>query len=275
VLEMVTLREVFLSIWTTRNFWDGLMLTRSKKPTRIKLRTGVELELRWPEYQRILCLTSYGYTITAKNGTFCCRMGDMIVVGSDKVLPVLCAYRDKYKVFDYHDKVVLDIGGFMGETAVMFTRWGAKKIIIYEPVVENHVFIRKNVELNKINAEIHIEGIGETDSLETIAYEEINQMFGLLNIGRRERTVRIRSAEKVIDESGADIAKINCEGSETALLSVTNDILSKVPNYVIETHSQDIRDSLLRKFVCAGFKEATETRIAPGGVSIIAFKKRL
>jgi FkbM family methyltransferase len=272
---MVTLKEVFFSIFTTKNFWDGLMLAYSNRPAHIALRTGEEFDLSWEEYRRIIYLVFHGYTVLTKEGVFYCRRGDMIVVGSKKILPVLCGYLDKYNVFDFNNKVVLDVGGFMGETAVMFTKWGAKKIIIYEPVVENHTFIHKNVKLNRINAEIHLEGIGEADGSVTVAYEEVNQMFGLSKSGNNTKTIKIRSAGKVIEESGADIAKINCEGSETALLSVRNEILRKIPNYIIETHTQSIRNSLLRKFASAGFKASHETQIVPNEVSIIALEKCL
>jgi FkbM family methyltransferase len=271
---MVTLKEIFLSISTTKNFWDGLMLAYFKQKAHLRLRAGGECYVRWQEYQNILNLTFHGYVVTVKNGVFYCKRDNMTIVGSSKILPLLGGYLDMYKVFDYSNKVVLDIGGFMGETAVLFTKWGAKKIIIYEPVPENHEFIRKNVQLNGIDAEIHDEGIGETDSLETVAYDEIDRTFGAMKSGSKYKRIKIKSAEKIINESGANIAKMNCEGSEIALLSVSNEVLGKISNYVIETHSQNTRNSLLRKFASAGFK-ASERQLDPGRLSVIAFKKRL
>ena len=62
--------------------------------------------------------------------------------------------------FDFNNKIILDIGGFQGESAVFFHKMGAKKIIIYEPLASLHEFIQKNILLNKVCAEIHSEGIG-------------------------------------------------------------------------------------------------------------------
>jgi hypothetical protein len=93
-----------------------------------------------------------------------------------------------------------------------------------------------------------------------VAYDEIDPTFGSLKSGSKKKSIRIKSAEKILNESGADIAKISCEGSEIALLGVRNEVLGKIPNYVIETHSQNIRDSLLRKFASSGF-ETSKTRL--------------
>jgi FkbM family methyltransferase len=249
------------------------MLAYSKEPAHIKLRAGGECYIKWQGYQNILSLTSRGYVITVHDGIYYCKRDGMVTVGPEKILQLMSAYLDSYRVFDYNNKVVLDIGGFMGETAVMFASWGAKKIIIYEPAAENHVFIRKNVEMNGIDAEIHLEGIGEKDGLKTVVFDEIDRLFGSSITGSKKRSIKIRSAEKIINESGANIAKINCEGSEIALLSVRNEILGKIPNYVIETHSQDIRNSLLLKFADAGFKAKSEKQFEGGRVSMIVFRK--
>ena len=59
---------------------------------------------------------------------------------------------------DCRGKVVLDVGGFEGESAVYFWQKGAKKIIVYEPLVEHVEYIDRNVKLNRIDAEIHPSG---------------------------------------------------------------------------------------------------------------------
>ncbi len=84
---------------------------------------------------------------------------------------------------DCRDKVVLDVGGFEGESAVYFWSKGAKKIIIYEPVAAHVEFIKKNIELNHINAEIHQSGIGNRNGTETIEYNETDPGFGVLSKG--------------------------------------------------------------------------------------------
>lgn len=52
-------------------------------------------------------------------------------------------------------KVVLDVGGFLGETTVYFIKKGkASKVLVFEPVPEHTVYIKKNIELNNIGNKV-------------------------------------------------------------------------------------------------------------------------
>lgn len=170
------------------------------------------------------------------------------------------------------DKVVLDIGGFQGETAVFFSVLGAKKVIIYEPVASHHRFIKQNVEMNRVNAEIHDEAIGRRNEVKTINYDEITVGLGFEGSGSKKMNVKIRNVAEVIDTSGADIAKLDCEGGEESLLSVPASILRKVERYMIETHTGAIKKVLIEKFTDAGFEV---TKNNPGDpCSLVWFERK-
>ena len=119
---------------------------------------------------------------------------------------------------DCTNKTVLDVGGYCGETAVFFWSRGAMKIIVYEPVLAHHDFIKKNVRLSGIKAELHEEGIGKDDGTIAINYDYANQKFGLLSEGKSQSEIRIRNVTDAIIESKADIAKFDCEGLRQASL---------------------------------------------------------
>lgn len=155
---------------------------------------------------------------------------------------------------DCSDKVVLDVGGFCGETAVFFSSLGAKRVIVYEPVVAHHDFIRRNMMLNVIEAELHEEGIGEEDGIRTIHYESADTGLGILSKGKNELQIRVRNVADVIEESRADIGKFDCEGAEKSLISVPEGILRKIGLYIIETHGPEIRKAIMDKFSNAGFR---------------------
>jgi len=154
---------------------------------------------------------------------------------------------------DCRGKTVLDIGGFQGESAVYFTMKGAKKVVIYEPVAEHHKFIRKNMALNGIDAEIHEEGIGCRDGVQTVRYDKTDAGFGFCASGNHEMLIKIRNITAVIKESGADIAKIDCEGAEACLVEVPAEILRQIEFYMIEVHAPKIKKELVRKFKDSGF----------------------
>jgi len=177
--------------------------------------------------------------------------------------------------WNFNGKVVLDVGGFCGETAVFFASQGAKKVIIYEPVPEHQKFIKENMIRNNIEAEIHEEGIGEKDGTETIRCWEVNPGFGLERKEKKELKVKIRSVTDVIETSGADIGKFDCEGAEASLLNVPESTLRKIDFYIIETHSLQIRNAIVDKFSKSGFKPTRAPKESSKKISILYFEKEL
>lgn len=173
---------------------------------------------------------------------------------------------------DCKDMIVLDVGGFQGETAVFFSLMGAKKVIIYEPVAEHHKFILQNIKTNKVNAEIHEEGIGDNNEIRTFNYESTNVGFNFGDVGSKKMQVKIRSASEVIELSKADIAKLDCEGGEKSLVGVPSSTLRKIKLYIIETHGSSIKKALIQKFLDSGFDLTKDTNGDP--TSLVYFKRR-
>jgi FkbM family methyltransferase len=173
---------------------------------------------------------------------------------------------------DCTGKVVLDIGGFQGETAVFFKLLGAKKVIIYEPVLENHRFIKQNIELSGVNAQIHQEGIGAKDGTITFNYDEITVGLGQGCTGSKCMVIKVVDICRVIEESNADIAKLDCEGAEESLVNVPASTLRRVEHYMIESHSATIKKALIEKFIACGFEV---TKCTNGdSCSLLWFKRK-
>jgi FkbM family methyltransferase len=175
--------------------------------------------------------------------------------------------------YDYNGKTVLDVGGFCGETAVFFASKGAKKVVVYEPVKMHHGLIRKNVRINRVNAELHEEGIGEKNSEVSINYEETGLGFGLPSNGKKILTIDIRSAAGIIVQSKADVAKIDCEGAEISLVNVPSDILRLILFYMIETHTKSIQEAVTKKFVESGFTQARVPKHLENEIYVVYFQK--
>jgi FkbM family methyltransferase len=174
---------------------------------------------------------------------------------------------------DCRGRVVLDVGGFCGETAVYFRKLGAEKIVIYEPVLAHLEFIQENVKLNNIKAEIHAQGIGKEDGTITVPYDCINPEFGRVNQGKQELTVSIRNIKDVISECEANVAKFDCEGAEECLTVVDDDILRKIDFYLIETHNRETERAITEKFIRAGFKMSRSPEKITAGVYVLCFEK--
>lgn len=174
---------------------------------------------------------------------------------------------------DFKGKIVLDVGGFCGESAVFFAVHGAKKVVIYEPVLENHKFIKDNLTRNHVNAEVHDQGIGQKTGIKKIRYDIIDPSFGLTHNGSKEREIKVKSVADVIESSGADIAKFDCEGGETSLLNVPESTLRRIGFYMIETHSLKIKNEITKKFTNAGFVQKRSPITLNGKMSMLYFEK--
>ena len=212
----------------------------------------------------VVCGLMQKYTVTQEDDNSFKVSGDNFeIVGDSAMLLVVQEQETGEYIFDYRGKVVLDVGGYQGESAVFFARQGASKVIVYEPVLANHKFIRKNISLNLINAEIHEEGISDKDGTQTISYCDVNTSFGLPCKGEHRMEIKVRNVANVLDQSGADVAKIDCEGAEESLTGVPAEILRKTKTYIIEVHTPQIRKLVLEKFKASGFKLTKETPKTP------------
>lgn len=258
---------------TTTNFWSALVLIFLKDRRRIAFRNGSTFRLNWIEYCTVRDNISLGCTVRqVDENLFKIRSGKLELLGSIDLLSEFYALRDGIYNCDFRDKIVLDVGGFQGESAVFFSSMGAKKVIIYEPVVAHHELIRQNVISNNVNAELHEEGVGNVEGFQTIHYEKANVDFGILSKGQRTMEIRIRNVEKVIEESQADIAKFDCEGAEESLVYLPREVIRKIDSYMIEAHSAEIREAIIKKFQRSGFKVKKEIGCS-GHTSVIHFEK--
>ncbi len=229
----------------------------------IFLNRSVKVDIKWSndggivvhgktEFWKLRNLTHRGWEIIdTRNGIVYTRKKDIFIAGYLHHLSVLMEPLESYyKVFDFRDKIVLDVGGYIGYSAVLFSKWGAKKVIIYEAQRKNIPVIRRNLELNKVNNEVYNLAVADRDGEIELAYEKLGSTdFGLG--GNRKYRVKAVSVAKVLSQHSIDIAKFDCEGCEYSLLSVPCKILRKVPRYVIEYHHGFER--LKNKFEDCGF----------------------
>jgi FkbM family methyltransferase len=194
-----------------------------------------------------------------------------MIIPHDSVRVFFSDCEDSVYSYDFRDKIVLDVGGFCGETAVFFSSKGAKKVVIYEPVLAHHEFIRRNMKLNNIEAELHEEGVGKKDGIMTVNFDVASLGFGMTNKGKNKLKIKIKDIRKVIEESKADVGKFDCEGAEINLIDVPQETLRKINFYMIEAHTPEIRTAIIDKFERAGFEMSRETRNLPHHISMLYF----
>ncbi len=204
------------------------------------------------DFWKLRNLVNAGWDIDdVRDGLLFLEKDGIIISGKLWNLSVLQEPLEKqYRIFEYKNKVVLDIGGFIGYSAVIFSRWGAKKLIVYEAQRENIDVIRRNLKLNKVNGEVYNLAVSTEDGYIELPYTSLGSTTVGLE-GDKKYRVKSVSLAKVLSKHQVDIAKFDCEGCEYSILSVPCEILRKVPRYVIEYHREFA--PLKRKFEDCGY----------------------
>ncbi len=269
-ISIVSIKGLIRTVATTRNFWTAILFSENCKKKAIFFRDGSTFWLTWSQYWKVREIKQSGYKVLQiSDDLFKIKDNAITLVGSSDMLQAVGEIDSGFYDWDYQGKVVLDVGGFQGESAAFFFKNGAKKIIIYEPVETHQELIKQNMSLNQVNAEIHKEGIGTHDNIETISYQIADLGFRTDGIGQHKMQIKIRNLAHIIEESHADVAKFNCEGAEKSIVSLDPVILRKIDVYLIMAHSKKISEMIIAKFKQSGF-ELVRSNLQR---SFICFKK--
>jgi len=199
------MKTLFLLVKYIRNPFKILRLLCGQNTT-IKLRNKVIRGSLQDIWYWLYC-EDKGFKVEVQENDIYFMKDKTKFVFPKEVLPIMWEDFEKYKVFDYRGKTVLDVGSFCGETAVLFHNWGAHKVIIFEPNPVYHSYIKENVELNNVDASIYMQAICDKEN-------ENNKV----------------SFSRVLSQWKIDIAKLDCEGCEAYLLRIPCHLLRKIHN---------------------------------------------
>jgi len=128
-------------------------------------------------------------------------------------------YESHWGKINYRGKVVLDIGADVGSTADFFLKKGAKMVIAVEGSKLCFEQLRANASLmrNVVPLFIFIENPEQIESL--------------------------------IQKWMCDVVKIDIEGGELNLLKIEDEVFRRVPEFIVELHSDNLFKMMLRKCV--------------------------
>jgi len=138
---------------------------------------------------------------------------------------------EEYSFLPVKEKIVIDIGSNIGDSAIYFCLRGAQKVIGLDPYQKNYNFALKNIEINGLskNVEILLAGCSnKTANVLTETEDEKNtQNLKLITLDEILKIYNITNA----------ILKIDCEGCEyDIILSTPDEILRKFTHIQIEYH---------------------------------------
>lgn len=240
-----------------------------------------KIELAYDFFERYFRLKK-NQKIYKKDGKLFVKIEGLVfyVSSLDVLITLIEIFEEKcYDFFDLKDKMVLDIGGFVGDSAIFFAWKGAKNVVMYEANPFMCEIAEQNIKLNNLADKIQVRkaAVAKNCGFQSFHFRQDHPVMSSLSSTTKNSTqhkVATVSLSSVINEFGhIDVMKIDCEGAEYDLLSTAYDehILNKVDNIMMEVHGplQPIVDVLQK----ADFNILKTVRI--GSNLFLLFAKRI
>jgi FkbM family methyltransferase len=194
-------------------------------------------------------------------------------------------YFDKIYDGDYHGNFVIDVGGYIGETALFFAQRGARRVFCVEPSPDNLRLLEQNISQSSFKDKIVViraaildkDGIVEfyMDNQSHPSYHVANSHEFMKTYTREpsKYNVQAMSFQSLLEYTGleeVDVVKLDCEGSEYDILLGTPDsVLKRVRKYIIEYHNGP--DVLVKRLDDLGYKVREKFR---GGAIGLLYAER-
>jgi FkbM family methyltransferase len=153
---------------------------------------------------------------------------------------------DRIYVLESSYDVIVDIGGFLGETAWWFITEGyAKRVIVFEPVY---------YDLCKSNvgdvAEVRPQAVHWSKGV--LVFKVSGGRSRIAHSGE-EMAETVTLSELLSSLTGRVAVKMDCEGCEESILHTPCDILRRSEEYIVETHPWVSMESIVRYMESCGF----------------------
>jgi len=222
--------------------------------------TPIPLRISPINFVSLLHLAKLGYrpiSIDPDTHTLLMPMGSGITIllradksGDIGILKELLVDRDYGDSFQGYK--IIDVGAYIGETALFFCSRGAEAVVAVEPAPDNAAIARENIARSPYADRITLltVAVAATDGEMPFYLDEGNpQMHALLPTSDNQAYFKAKEAvmvpvwsfERLMAETGwaeVDLVKLDCEGAEFPILLETRaEVLQRVKRWVIEYHA--------------------------------------
>jgi FkbM family methyltransferase len=192
-------------------------LTRLTIPNAYKLIVTIK---NWPD----VVLREFGL----KKDILLGFRNGLIMKGPEWWYGVDVFHNQPYGEVNVKDRVVVDVGGFVGDTGLYFARKGARKVYVFEPIHAYCEMARENMQRNGVgNVEILERAVTGKKGTTTVLYKT------------ESATVPCVSLEDIIADygiTGNAVLKLDCEGCEYDILFSSDAALDPFKELIMEYH---------------------------------------
>jgi FkbM family methyltransferase len=156
-----------------------------------------------------------------------------------------------YGAIDVNDKIVVDVGSFIGDTPIYFALKSAKSVIAIEPHQEAFNVMIKNIKLNNLQNKIIPINAGLASKQGKICIDErigIEQTwYSYHGLGECQRSIPAITLKELVAKYNLNdaVLKMDCEGCEHDVILNSYEDLLKFKEIIFEYHGDPIK--LLQK----------------------------
>jgi FkbM family methyltransferase len=218
-----------------------------------------------------------GGEITVKTyfGEVCVEKEDWNLLLVDTIyFPELCD--NMYGCAGVDNGIVIDIGAYIGDTALYFIHRGARRVYAFEPVEKFYRYLLRNVARNSLEDKVIAFNYGAWFKNSTImASMEGASTGSKMDYSRPYVELRVRSLKDILEmvyqrEGVIDLVKMDCEGCEYSLLRLDEELLRLPKQYIIEIHGAEL--PIIEAMAYNGFK-FEKIKMLGDLVSVYFFKR--
>jgi FkbM family methyltransferase len=163
--------------------------------------------------------------------------------------------KEDYGDFSVKNGTVIDVGAFIGDTAIYFATKGAKRVLAFEPAPPTFHIAQENIKMNKLQNAIEIrnKAVGRREGEEKFRFTSSrpggSSMVFPDTRPSRYYQVKTTTLNQVMSEVGyVDLLKMDCEGAEYQILplALKDGNLKNISNIILEVHGppQEILNTL-------------------------------
>ncbi len=249
---------VFLNFFVFKNYICTLTQIRKKQfPIRFTFRDGQSIDTNDLREASLLLSRCRGITfhedqISISNEEY----NDSIILEKwkDSVSVKEIFVDNEYDSLQVRDKIVLDIGANVGDSSILFSRLGARKVIALEPQLEFFNRCKKNVDINNLEQKIEVfnAGLDNEQGFFLIDERDDSKKFSFKNVEKGIKIPKMTLEDITPDEKNL-VLKLDCELCEyKIILNTTKENLQKFERILIEFH--DGNRDLIERLTSIGFK---------------------